>query len=276
MVSARQRVRAHVIAGGFPPGSPAGHDHDYARLRLLEILEEREETHVTCAGDFTDIEKWLPGTRLLITYVAGPFAGDEENEYLRQWLEDGGRWLALHGSSGGRAVRQEGSNRRRMMKMPYHETLGGFFINHPPVRRFTVDVVDRDHPLTRGLPASFETIDEPYMVETIEPPECHLLMTSELGPDPSPENFGFIYDRDTALLPDGKTRVIGYVRQMGQGAVAYFTLGHAHTPSSNTQPYVDENVSPDRKTPPVLRTTWETPAFTQLLHNAAEWGLVER
>ena len=22
--------RAHVIAGGFPPGSYAGHDHDYA------------------------------------------------------------------------------------------------------------------------------------------------------------------------------------------------------------------------------------------------------
>ena len=25
--------RAHLIAGGFPPGSQAGHDHDYARLR---------------------------------------------------------------------------------------------------------------------------------------------------------------------------------------------------------------------------------------------------
>src|SRR5437016_3437470 len=24
--------RAHLIAGGFPPGSQAGHDHDYARL----------------------------------------------------------------------------------------------------------------------------------------------------------------------------------------------------------------------------------------------------
>ncbi len=32
--------RAHVIAGGFPPGSAAGHDHDYARLRLLTLLAE--------------------------------------------------------------------------------------------------------------------------------------------------------------------------------------------------------------------------------------------
>ena len=32
--------RAHVVAGGFPPGSSAGHDHDYARLRLLTLLAE--------------------------------------------------------------------------------------------------------------------------------------------------------------------------------------------------------------------------------------------
>jgi hypothetical protein len=27
--------RAHLITGGFPLGAHAGHDHDYARLRLL-------------------------------------------------------------------------------------------------------------------------------------------------------------------------------------------------------------------------------------------------
>ena len=38
-------TRAHVIAGGFPPGSWGGHDHDYARLRILEQLKERDNTH---------------------------------------------------------------------------------------------------------------------------------------------------------------------------------------------------------------------------------------
>lgn len=33
--------RAHLIAGGFPPGASAGHDHDYARLELLELLAEQ-------------------------------------------------------------------------------------------------------------------------------------------------------------------------------------------------------------------------------------------
>ena len=36
---------AHLIAGGFPPGSIGGHDHDCARLRLLGLLAEPE-------GDF--------------------------------------------------------------------------------------------------------------------------------------------------------------------------------------------------------------------------------
>ena len=30
--------RAHLITGGYPAGSDAGHDMNYARLRLLEIF----------------------------------------------------------------------------------------------------------------------------------------------------------------------------------------------------------------------------------------------
>ena len=64
--------RAHLIAGGFPPGAMGGHDHDYARLRLLGLLAERD-IPASVAGDFADIEKWLPVSQLLITYVAGPY-----------------------------------------------------------------------------------------------------------------------------------------------------------------------------------------------------------
>ena len=88
-----EAIRTHVIAGGFPPGKPAGHDHDYARLRILEQLKERDHVHASVSGDYTDIEKWLPECRLLVTYVAGPFADEHGNTVLRQWLEAGGRWL---------------------------------------------------------------------------------------------------------------------------------------------------------------------------------------
>ena len=55
--------RAHLIAGGFPRGTAAGHDIDYARLRLLEVLAEHPNVQATVASDYTDIESWLGAMR---------------------------------------------------------------------------------------------------------------------------------------------------------------------------------------------------------------------
>ena len=184
-------VRAHVIIGGFPPGAAAGHDMDYARLRLLQLLHEQPYVRTTVANDFTDIATWLPDSQLLLTYVAGPYLNDAQNDVVRQWLEAGGRWFALHGTSGGKAVRL-GEDRRlkKMVKTSHHDTLGSFFLNHPPLRKFQVTVTDRDHVLTRGLPASFEVIDELYLIELQAPAASHVLLTTELARDPSPPASG--------------------------------------------------------------------------------------
>src|SRR5215471_18095783 len=135
--------RTHVITGGFPPGSMAGHDHDYARLRLLELLAE-QNVAASVANDF-----------------AGPYPDAPQTDAIRGWAERGGHWLALHGTSGGRAERVEGSRSRRTVKTEHHALLGGRFLTHPPICEFSVDVRDREHPLTRGLGASFEIEDEP-------------------------------------------------------------------------------------------------------------------
>src|SRR3978361_1806532 len=76
--------RAHLVAGGFPPGSSAGHDHDFARLRLLGLLSE-QDVPASVANDFSDIEKWLPVSRLLVTYVAGPYPDAAQCRAIRQW-----------------------------------------------------------------------------------------------------------------------------------------------------------------------------------------------
>ncbi|MGH7950070.1 MAG: ThuA domain-containing protein, partial [Candidatus Binataceae bacterium] len=183
--------------------------------------------------------------------------------------------LALHGTSGGKAVSVGGQRHvRKMVKGDYHATLGSFFLNHPPVRKFRVAVADPDHVLTKGLPASFEVMDELYLIELQQPASCHLLLTTELTQDPSPPGFGFIYDRDTSLLPDGKTRALGYTRQIGKGGVTYFALGHCHAPASNVQPFVDASVEATGKTPLMFRGSWETAEFERLLRNAIEWGTV--
>jgi len=256
--------RAHLIAGGFPPGSAAGHDHDHARLRLLTLLAERD-VPASVANDFADIEKWLPVSRLLITYVAGPYPDAAQCRAIRTWLEAGGHWLALHGTSGGRAERVDGVRQRRTVKTEHHALLGSFFLTHPPICKFRVDVSDGDHPLTQGLGRSFEVEDEPYFIELQDPGSTRILLTAEYGAGTVSPIVAPLYGSDTSLQPDGKTRVLGYTREVGNGGVTYFALGHCHNPASRQgRPATDE--------PPTFRGSWETDAFIKLLRNAIAWG----
>jgi len=263
--------RAHLIAGGFPPGSMGGHDHDYARLKLLALLAERD-IPASVSNDFADVEKWLPVSRLLVTYVAGPYPDAAQTRAIQGWLEGGGKWLALHGTSGGRAERVEGSRQRRTVKAEHHALLGSYFLTHPPIREFRVEVKDAASPLTKGLGTSFVVEDEPYFIELQAPGATQILLTAEYGPDAVASAIGTLYPVDTSLLPDGKTRVIGYTKPAGQGGVTYYALGHCHNPAIRAaRAYTD----PADTTPPVFRAPWETEGFATLLRNAIAWGMAE-
>jgi len=267
-------VPVHLVVGGFPPGASAAHDIEYARRRLLGFLAEHDGARTTVSSDLADIERWLERSRFLITYLSGPHLDPDQSRVMQAWLEDGGRWFALHGTSGGRAAPVDGDRRvRSMVKMPHHAVLGSFFLNHPPVRRFRVDVANPDHPLTRGLPASFETVDEMYLIELQDPEHTDLLLTTAIDKDPSPAGFGFVYEADTSALADGRTRALGYTRSVGKGAVTYIALGHCHSPSTNSQPFVDASVNPSGETPLTLRCSWQNEHFEKLVRNALEWGL---
>ena len=244
---------------------------DYARRELLGMLGTHTDTVATVSSDFSDLDKWLHGTDLLLTYVAGPYPDESQCAVLTDWLSEGGRWLGLHGTSGGRAARVEGGPRRKMVKLAHHDALGCFFLNHPPIRRFEVKVADTPHPLTKDLPRTFEVSDELYLVELTG--DCDVLLTTELEKDPSPEGFGFAYDEDTSLQADGKTRVLGYAKPVGKGEVAYIALGHCHSPQTNAQPMVDDSVTQGGATPKVFHGVWDEPAFGKLIENALDWGL---
>jgi hypothetical protein len=256
--------RAHVITGGFPPGSPAGHDHDHARLVLLGLLAEAKAT-ASVANDFGDLAKWLPLSRLLITYVAGPYPDVTQCGVLRDWLADGGHWLGLHGTSGGRAERVDGVRQRRTVKTEHHAVLGSFFLTHPPICDIQVDVV-ADHPVTRGLGASFLVRDEPYFIELQDPGATQVLLTASYGASGTWPVVETLYGTDTSLGADGRTRVLGYTRPVGRGAGTYFALGHCHDPSSRPG-------RGDDGTPETFRGAWDSGAFTTLLRNTIGWGL---
>jgi uncharacterized protein len=263
-----ESARVHLIAGGFPPGSLAGHDQDYARLRLLGLLAERE-IQASVANDFSDVEKWLAVSRLLITYVAGPYPDAAQCRAIQQWLEAGGHWLGLHGTSGGRAERVEGARQRRTVKTEHHALLGSYFLTHPPICKIRVDVTGGDSSLTRGLGPSFVVEDEPYFIELQDPKSTRILLTADYGPAATSPAIGTLYPSDTSLQPDGKTRVLGYTRTVGQGSVAYFALGHCHNPAIRAARVVD----PTDTTPLTFRGSWESDAFITLLRNAITWGV---
>ena len=260
--------RAHVITGGFPPGSSAGHDHDHARLQLLQILAE-QDAQATVGNDFADIEKWLPVNRLLITYCAGPYPNGAQTAAIERWVREGNHWLALHGTSGGRAERVEGVRQRRTVKTEHHALLGCYFLIHPPICPFRVDVRDVDHPATRGLPGSFDVVDEPYFVELQDPAATRVLLSADYGPKVTTPVLEKLYPADTSLQPDGKTRVLGYTKRVGEGHVTYFALGHCHHPASR----FDRQPDPAVPLPPTFRGSWESTPFRALLRNSIDWAL---
>jgi len=260
-------ARAHVITGGFPPGQVGGHDQDYARLRLLQLLAERD-IPASVGNDFTDIAKWLPVSRLLVTYVAGPYPDAGQSKTIEDWIGSGGHWLALHGTSGGRAQRVEGQRMRRTVKTEHHAVLGSMFLTHPPIAEYRVEVKASGSPLTKGLGSSFVVEDEPYFIELQDPAVTQILLTAEYGPGAASATQG-LYDKDTSLLADGKTRVVGYTKKVGQGGVTYFAMGHCHNPAIRAA----RAPNPADKTAPLFRGPWENDAFVTLLRNGIDWGM---
>ncbi len=151
------------------------------------------------------------------------------------------------------------------MKTEHHAVLGSFFLTHPPTCRFRVDV--HEHPVTRGAGGSFEVEDEPYFIELQDPASTVVLLTVDYGPRAVSDSVGKLYASDTSLQADGKTRVLGYTRRIGDGGVTYFALGHCHNPVSRP------NGGPSDTMPAVFRGAWESDAFVSLLRNAIGWDL---
>jgi uncharacterized protein len=188
---------------------------------------------------------------------------------LRQWLEAGGQWLGLHGTSGGRAERVEGMRQRRTVKTEHHALLGSRFLTHPPICKIRVDVRDTDHPITRGLATSFDVEDEPYFIELQDPASTRILLTADYGPGAVSPSIGTLYPSDTSLQSDGRTRVLGYTRAIGAGGATYFALGHCHNPSIRAGRSADATDT----TPATFHGAWDSDAFIALLRNTIAWGM---
>ncbi len=243
------RIDVTLVAGGMY------HDIDYARLRLLELLAEHEEFRVRVQPDYEDAEAIAAGS-ILVSYTCNVRPSERAQRTIRDWVEAGGRWVALHGTSAALDVgTPDGVDSPRVFPL-WADTLGSQFVAHPPIAPYPVEITAPDHWLVAGI-ESFDTDDELYLNEyadrdALEP----LLHTTWSG-----TAHGFVESDWT----DGDDRhLIMYIRPLGEGAVLYNTLGHCRG-HYDMVPMLDYY-------PQIERCSWEQPAYHELLRRSLRWA----
>jgi hypothetical protein len=247
----------HLISGG------KYHDFDYARLVLLQLMAEDEAIRVTSASDFHGLGQ-LARSDGLVIYTCDLMPTDAQADEILSFVREGGRLFALHASNApieftdGSVVEAGGMRIPGFIQPAVPETapayidlLGSRFQAHLAMQPFTVNVVDADHELTRGLD-DFTVIDEPYVTNmTVD--ACVLLSARYKGDAP-----GYVLGR----WEDDRPRPQMYLRQYGRGEVLYLTLGHA-CGRFDARPLVEE-------TEPV-KGPWDVPEFRELLRRGTRW-----
>jgi type 1 glutamine amidotransferase len=177
-----------TTATAFCLAGDESHNSDYIRSALTSTL-------VTDAGlsiDFTDEEKWLSYDNLkhykiLIMFRDGlrfpngywhqlywnersnkvvsvpplqkkigegraGWMTEEQGKGIKRWVEEGGSLWAFHNNS-----------QTSLMNKDYRDVEGAVYTGHPPIRPFKVKIVNREHPITRGV-NDFVVTDEQHYV----------------------------------------------------------------------------------------------------------------
>ncbi|MEM7612789.1 MAG: ThuA domain-containing protein [Pseudomonadota bacterium] len=246
-MSQRKNI-ALVCAGKY-------HDIDYARLELLKLLAEHPDARVTVHDNYA-LGDVLDDCACLISYTCDVVAGADDCERLRRWLAAGGRWFALHGTN---SVIEFVNTRPLEIATPdtapeFMQLLGSQFQAHPPICSYTVNIADRDHPLTAGL-EDFQTTDEMYLCKMTG--DYHLLLSCDYT-DPVPE-FTSTDWQHNAVQP------VMYLQDHADGNLLYLTLGHCRG-HYDMQPLTDYY-------PNVERCSWEVPEYHELLRRGLKWAL---
>ena len=240
-----KRIDAHFVAAGNY------HDIDFARLEILKLLAEHPQIRTTVACDYSNTAR-LTECHFLVTYCCDLMPTEDEMAFVKQWLEKGGKWLALHGTNSILRFVEEGvdtpNERPDVMSV-----LGTQFKAHPPIAPFMVEVVNSNHELSQGID-DFEVEDELYLSDTTADIDI-LMQTTFEG-----EATGFT----KAEWP--KTTVpILYTKDLGKGEVVYNTLGHCrgHYDLPGIQDFY----------PNPEKCSWNYPVYYTLLRRGIIWAM---
>ena len=244
-----RRIDVTLVAGG------KYHDIDFARRELLTLLGEHEEFRVRVQPDYEDTTG-IEQSSILVSYTCDVRPSEKAQTDIRSWVENGGRWVALHGTNAALTLGGPNGVDAPRCFPSWADTLGSQFVAHPPIQPYTVQVSDPNHWLVAGI-ESFDTDDELYLSEYANRDALHgLLHTTWQG-----DAKGFV---EADWMNCDPTHLVMYLRDLGQGSILYNTLGHCRG-HYDMAPVLDYY-------PRIERCSWEKPAYYELLRRSLRWA----
>jgi hypothetical protein len=163
----------------------------------------------------------LSGYDVLLDYYYGPRFNSNTEQAIEDFIRQGKGMVGVHGIAYGPLFGQAGGSAtepRRLEGEPwaaFSDMLGMTWklenIGHARRHIFAVQWVDRDHPISSGLPPTFVANDELYHKIDLKP-NAHVLATA--------------YDDPTIKGGTGKQEPVIWTVPFGKGRVVMTVLGH--------------------------------------------------
>lgn len=187
------------------------HDNIAASVAMIQQLAATNGFAVDAADDpagFTpeNLRKY----RVLIFSNSNneAFENEAQRAAFQGFIRGGGGFVGIHSASG--------SERQ----WPYFwAVLGGKFKRHPPLQKFTMEVLDLKHPATAHLGRTWAWEDEFYYLDNLNP-RIHILLAGDLTTLRDPEKATY----PGAMF--GDRFPLAWCQEFDGGRQFYTALGH--------------------------------------------------
>jgi len=237
------------------------HNPDYIRTALTKTLVKGIGLSIDFTNEVTDLStETLDGYTLLIIFRDGmiipegykePFSiydprdttiySDpplpEFDEKPQMWMTGTqGKAVREFVENGGSAFFWHNASHISLSNKDFRDVEGAIYTGHPPLIPFKVKIVNRDHPITRGVNDFIVTDDQHYVIYDKDP--RHVLMKSQ--------NFSVDYTGSHGS--QGRECECCWAYEYGKGRVCFMSPGH------------------------MITTLWN-PEYIKVQQNAARWLL---
>jgi uncharacterized protein len=191
--------------------SPKYYIHSNIDKRALEIKKicEGLSHKATISGDpevFTD-EKLKNIDCIIFCYNNDEaFTTEEQRNAFMKFTRRGGAFVGVHSAASSEP------------KWPWFvDMMGGLFIRHPAEQKFTIKVIDANHPATKHLKPEFARFDECYNLQLLNP-DIKILLAADLSTVTDEEKY--------KVSQFGKYIPLSWYHNFDGGRQFFTALGH--------------------------------------------------